>query len=89
MFLAAAGAILLIAGCGGSSAADTGCGDWLDAGGSSLGIDRSGVVDEAYFEKFDRDRIDIEFLGEQNQAVAAGCEADRESTVGDHLIPPG
>ena len=86
--LALVGALML-AGCGSSSsAAETSCEDWINDGGNSLGIDETGVVDQAYFEKFDQDRISVDFLAEQNRAVASGCEANPDSSVGDHLIAP-
>lgn len=88
LLLALVGALML-AGCGpSSSAAETSCEDWINDGGNSLGIDETGVVDQAYFEKFDQDQISVDFLAEQNRAVARGCEANPDSSVGDHLIAP-
>lgn len=80
--------LILVAGCG-DTATSTGCADWLADGAKPIGIDTSGAVENAYFDKFDQTRISVEFLAEQNTAVFKGCEADPESAVGDHLIPPG
>ena len=60
----------------------------MEDGDPGLGIDTSGMVESAYFEKFDQNVISVDFLTDQTQSVTDGCEADPDSAVEDHLIPP-